>query len=289
MTEIRLVPPPHDGLAEAFRTAAARRRKKAATTGGAGLTAAALVFVALTGGSNQVLTQEPAPPARGPQLVELVPVAPAPAADTTSEVVDDSTSQERADARRPASARSPRVAATPDPGSAVAARPRVVANPPAPAATPSSRYRTSPVTRQDRQVDIPYENFGCVVESSSRNGRLCSQVRLYNSGDTSILDLYLCNSTTSDKRLTFPRKDDVDYTVLRGNEVMWRWSVDHPSMASPHDVVVYTGTCTVWSTKYPKVDQAGRALPKGAYALRGSIDSVDAGLAATAVGQFTIN
>ncbi len=286
MTEFQIVPPPADGLADAFRSAASRRRRSAATAGSASVLSAALVFAALTGSTGQVLTQEPAPPADAPSLVELVP---GPDTNATTEPLEPPTPTDvvlAAGPDQPAGVGAPfRVT------SSAATRPkRPGAIAPPPAGEPTvQRYRTAPVTREDNVVDIPTD-FGCLVESSAQNGRLCSQVSFYDSGDpaTNRLDLYLCNSTTTDKRLDFGRQNEVDFSVLRGNEVVWRWSADHPPTADLHEVVISTGTCSVWTTAYSKVDQQGQALPKGAYTLRGTIDSPDAGLAATAVGQFTI-
>lgn len=151
------------------------------------------------------------------------------------------------------------------------------------------RYRTAKMTRLDARVTVP-DDITCIVESNARDGRLCSQVFYANNGEpsTHTLQLYLCNSTTEDKDLDFSRRDEVDLVVQVGSKPVWRWSVDHPASADAHVVTVRSGTCTIWETAYPGVDQQGAALAKGLYTLRGTIDSTDAGVAATAVTTFTV-
>lgn len=271
MTEIRLVPPPSDGLARAFREAAARRRRKAATTGGAGLLGAAIVFATLTGGSGQVLTQDdPLPPAQQDRNV-LEPLAvdplPSPAASAAS-------------------------APTP-----VAAGPRGVTGPAAtpPPATPTSASARPPAARDTApRAAAPYRPSP-MTRTSSVAGLSCASVigvcsSVYGrTGNDPVLAMDLCNTGADTVRLDFARRDEVDLTVSRDGRTLWRWSTGRPRVSDPHQVPVRAGSCLSWTTPYAGVDQSGTALPRGTYTLTATIDSADAGAVATATTTYTVS
>lgn len=263
--EIRLVPPPADGLAGAFREAAARRRRKAATTGGVGVLGAAVVFATLTGGTGQVLTQEePLPPAQERTVVELLPVEPAPSppAGTVS------APRTRANAPAP-------VTGTSAAPSAPVARPapsRVVSVGPA-----DPRYRPGPMTRTSSAVGL-----GCASVVG-----LCSSV-YETPGDDPRLSIDLCNTTADTERIDFARRDEVDITVTRAGSTLWRWSTGRPRVRDPHQVPLRAGDCLTWRTPYARVDQSGAALPAGTYTVTAVIDSAELGDDATATSTFTV-
>lgn len=270
--EFRLVPPPADGLAGAFREAAARRRRKAATTGSVGVLGAAIVFATLTGGTGQVLTQDdPLPPAQQDRnVLQLLPVEPTPTASTQP-------------ARRPpgigpaaavgggagvtAGPEGPAAAATQAPG------PRAAAPKPA-----APRYRPGPMERTSSTAGL-----GCATVVG-----LCSSVYQRTGNDPQI-GVNLCNTDTDTARLDFARRDEVDITVSRASTTLWRWSTGRPRVGDPHQVPLYAGDCLTWMTPYAHVDQSGAALPPGTYTLTAVIDSADVGDVATSTTTFTVD
>ncbi|MDP3710952.1 MAG: hypothetical protein Q8R60_00530 [Mycobacteriales bacterium] len=279
MTEIRLVPPPADGLAQAFREAAARRRRKAATTGSAGLLGAAIVFATLTGGSGQVLTQDdPLPPAQQDRnVLELLPVGPTPAASAPG------TSGPRRSATTAAgSAGGPTAtAATLTPGA-----PRSTAVPVRPATRPTTTaYRAAPMSR--RTSDAQQGNVPALTCSSIGGNNLCSSVATTGSGKDRLLSVVLCNQGVDAIRLDFSFADELDIEVAQGDRVLWRWAVGRSAVRDPHQARLPASGCRDWTTPWTAVDQSGRPLATGmTYDLRARIDSPDAAEAAAPTGYY---
>lgn len=270
--EFHVVPPPADGLAEAFRAAATRRRRKAATTGGAGVTAAVLVLAALTGSTGQVLTQEPAPPAEQPSVVELVPEErEQPRPEVSAPAADDTPSQVLAQAPTRTSG-SPFVAG---PQSRPAPERVVAVTPPKP---PASSYRARPMTRTSYDVRVPLVNCG-----AGGSTELCSDVTV----SSGVLFVILCNQGVEPARLDFAALDEVDVEVRFEGETVWRWAVGRGRVSDPHQVPLPVSRCLEWTTPWTAVDQSGATLPKGrTFTLAATIDSPDAGRAAKAVGTY---
>ena len=263
--EFRLVPPPADGLAGAFREAAARRRRKAATTGSVGVLGAAIVFATLTGGSGQVLTQDdPLPPAQQDRnVLELLPVGPTPAA---SQAPGTAARSPRRVATGPASA--PRSDTTTAPGGdaprAAAARKPPVARPQAPTYRVGKMSRTNVTT-----VAVP--GLTCTGTTD-----LCGSVGTAGSGSDATLTVTVCNTGEQTRRLDFPATDEVDIAVSVEGRTLWRWGLGRTRVTDPHQVPLSTGECLYWTTPWDFVDQSGGALPAGTYDLVATVDSPDA-------------
>lgn len=272
--EFRLVPPPADGLAGAFREAAARRRRKAATTGSAGVLGAAIVFATLTGGTGQVLTQDPLPPAQQDRnVLELLPVEPAPSAPARTQPE----SPTRAVGPAPAGDAG-RTGATAAPGGPAAAATRAAAPRAAAPRAAAPRYRPGPMTRTSSTAGL-----GCATVVG-----LCSSVYQVT-GTEPRLAVDLCNTSADTARFDFTRRDEVDITVTRDSTTLWRWSTGRPRVSDPHQVPLRSGDCLTWTTPYAEVDQSGAALPPGTYTLTSVIDSPDADNIATATTTFTVD
>lgn len=277
MTEFQIVPPPTDGLADAFSSAAGRRRRTAATAGSASLLSAALVFAALTGSTGQVLTQEPAPPARQLPVIDIVPAPDdrepieldAPEAGAPGQVTARGPVRDAAPLQQPAG-----------PPNAAVAVPRTRTT--APQAGPS--YRAAPMTRTSYDLQggsLPF--FNC---SSIGGAELCSSVTASGSPATK-LTVNLCNKGVAPTRLDFGSRDELDIEVRLEGKVLWRWAVGRSRDYDPHQVPVPVNGCLQWTTSWPAIDQGGTRLAKGkTYELVTRVDSPDAGDAAEATGYY---
>ena len=265
--EFRLVPPPADGLETAFRAAASRRRRKAATASGTGVAAALVAFAVLTGGSGQVLTQDPLPPAD--QLPGVVEVVPSDAATPEPVATRAAPTTGGGSALAPTTGGAPVVGTT--------SAPRATPRPAAPRPPRASAYRVADMKRSGPSLTLPV--------NCARTEALCSDV-VTSSRDIRVT---LCSTLSEPVHLDFAAKDEVDVVVTLVDEVVWQWSAGRPRESDPHQVTLDTGECLDWTTEWTGVDQQGRKLPKGGYAVLSVVDSPDAGDAREATTTYQVS
>jgi len=263
MTEHPYVAPPVDGLRLAMADARGRRYRSAGLSSATVGTALVAVLAVLGGSGTQSLVEQPAP--EQPAVTQLVP---GPAGDQTSRQntvgAVSSTGQITAAGLRPTGA---------DSGiTGQAARPDTAAR------TSSSSFVGPRTTAPMRLAPgNPSTIDACPVnKTTSGQASLCPAglSRTYdNQGNplTGALDLVtsVCSYDTRALTLHFTTTNEADVAVLDSKRhVLWRWSVEHAPVASPHTLAMGTGDCWEWSTVWAGVNQAGRPLPAGNYTLR---------------------
>ena len=269
MTRFAPVDPPPDGLRAAFAAARRRRLRAAGTTTGAAGAGLLLAVVLLAPSATQTLVQEPAPerPAGGsaasPRPDATVAVAPRPRGPALAE--DGSIGVPGAEAAPP---RRP--------------TPRAPGEP-----RPRDGYAPAPLERQENVVTVP----DCSVSGDRETPvGLCTGTAA-NPVEQGAVQLYaeVCSTRTASTTLHLPGRNDVDLSVTRDGEELWRWSEWHPDGGPPHVLTLETGTCITWTLRWTVVDRTGRPLPAGDYTLRTTFLAEELAGRDVASARFTVS
>ncbi|MDX6225268.1 MAG: hypothetical protein QOE64_1644 [Frankiales bacterium] len=256
--------PPDGGFAEARRAGRRRRRLKAtaASTTGAGAVAVVLAIIgssSLGGQDSLRVTGHPdgATPAPSASASDVPSRAPVPGATNDS-----------ASGQQPGATSSPNAAAGPE----ATAEPAATTGP-GPAV---DGYRTPDLVRNyfARPAPLGSGTSFCQGASSDVGDNTHSTVNWCHSAIVKKtahgheLTDELCRDGTSGSKLVFSTSREVELLVMRGTEVVWRWSADHPADHQPHELVAETDHCWQWTASWTDVDARGRPLPAGDYRLR---------------------
>jgi hypothetical protein len=264
------VAPPADGLRLAFAAARRRRNRKAGATGTAGLLAVVALFASTGGTGQRALMQEPLPPSSttGLGIVEGAgdPTA-APDDDTTTpatSITDATTSMKRT------TSTSQRVAGTTqtqggDETTGSAAGSGVRAQ--------GTKAVSGPMTRS---TSIFYTgDLMCPARKQQERQRgLCTEVYASSNSDkTMSITAQICNVGTVTEMLSFATARELDVAVRHAGLDVWRWSLGRHFAATPHEIMVGTQECVVWTTQWALVDSHGAKVPAGTYAVVADFDA----------------
>jgi len=268
VTRFDPVPPPPDGLRAALATARRRRLRVAGTTTGATAAGMLLAVVLLAPSATQTLVQEPAPerPATGTDVDRRPTTSPAP-------VPGQGGGPATADGRVGV----PGGASAPPPSSAPRARRST---------PPAVRYAAPALDRQENVVTVP----DCRVSGDrAQPVDLCTGTAA-NPMEDGVIQLYaeVCSTRTERTTLHLPGRNDVDLSVRRAGEEVWRWSEWHPDGGSPHVLQLETGACVTWELRWTVVDRTGRPLPAGDYTLRTTFLAEELAGRDVASARFTV-
>lgn len=270
MTDFPHIAPPRDGLVQAMATARSRRLRKASASSGASALALTLVAVLVGSSGRSTLTQQPTPeqPAVNLHVVPdggqdktrttdrpnvLTPLTGSGAGTTTS-------------AARPSTA-SAVVANQPSTALDLSRDQRGVAG------SRTSPHVTGPM-KSEQQTTSPSDVACPVNKSASGQDVVCPEAFASAQYDSNSkvtgyqLETYVCNYTTRSYQLSYASARELDVVIRDSkNQVVWRWSLEHPDRDQPHTVTIPTGGCWYWETYWALVDQQGRPLPKGSYSM----------------------
>lgn len=223
----------------------------------AGLALALLLALLLTQGPAPVPPVTPAAPPQA-QPVAAPPQAAPPA--------------RAAAAPRPLAA--PRRVAAPPP----AARRRAAA-PAAPAAPAKPVARTAHAAMDRSYLRDAQGGSVCPAGAQSTDvGLTCrgAQVQLPRERRGYLLGFQVCPTTAGRLQLRFDGEAEVAMRLLDGEgRAVWTWRPDRPFATHPHVLDTEVGACWQWDTLWRQVDDDGRPLPPGRYALEVDFLEVD--------------
>lgn len=256
MSEFPYVGPPQHGLHEALSTARHRRLRKAGVSSGASALTLVLVAVLLGQTGRQTLVQQPTPEV--PAITTITTIDNTPSGTAKPNTVAPG---------QFASGSTGTTASTPTTGLATlvlsptgSTSRGAVRGPGAGVAGPS--YKAGRITRSE-SFNIPT----CAIPSSAATFCTSSQVTSTSAAHASLY-ADVCSADTNTRTLHYATANEVDFTIVKGNQEVWRWSRFHPPAGDAHILSVGTGMCTTWTFDWTRVDNLGNTVPAGDYTLR---------------------
>lgn len=261
------VAPPADGLRLAFVAARRRRNRKAGAAGAVGLLAAVALLASTGGTGNRTLMQEPVPPASTSGL-DVLPGADASAAPSTP--TDVTTSDGAVLAAPGSGAGAPLASAPQSNGGGTAAASgsgtRVYAQ--------SAKPVSGPMRRSTGLLYTGTDLVCPARKQQERQGGLCTDVFASQSGtNTMSITAEICNVGTATELLSFDTARELDLSIRKGSQEVWRWSLGRQFAATPHELTVGTQECMVWTTDWAQVDAHGVPVKAGDYSLVADLDA----------------
>lgn len=241
-----------------------RRRRRGLQSAGAG---AALAAVVALGGVHSAFTTS-----SGRDDVHLVDV---PGPIVGSERVDSSSGSLEVGVSAPAAAAPPRA----DPR--VEPRREPVAVPSA--AAPRAQRGPAPVARTS--------GSGLIPAYCTSSAEWCQTAGVRNAGKNRyLLSAVMClKAGVALGSLDYRTAREVDFELLAGSRVIWRWSDGQSFAATPHRISALAGDCYTWQTVWDQHDAAGDRVGKARLHLRvrNAADQAAYPAAATAVFMTT--
>lgn len=136
-------------------------------------------------------------------------------------------------------------------------------------------YTETPTDRSD-----PANCGGGVVIGAPQGYTLCGNVSSdgsVRSGESLLVSVEVCNSATSvgDYTLRYETGQEHEVAVKAGRDTLWTWSRSLRFPQGPHERVLRLGHCLTWDTTWDTTDDAGRAVPRGAYTITATLLGAD--------------
>ena len=263
------VAPPADGLRLAFVAARRRRNTKAGAAGTAGLLAAVALFASTGGAGDRALMQEPLPPSSttGLGIVEGAgdPTA-APDSDAATTAQTETAPLTAAGTGTTTSRRVAGSTRTESVGDTSGSSGKGVRS-------PGTKAVSGPMSRS---TTIFYTgDLMCPARKQQERQRgLCTEVyATSSSNNTMSITAQICNVGTVTEMLSFATARELDVAVRHAGLDVWRWSTGRHFAATPHEIMVGTQECVMWTTDWALVDSHGVKVPAGNYEVVAEFDA----------------